>query len=458
MSTVLLVSVNTCQDPYPVYPLGMSMVARGLEDAGHEVRQMDLLTDGEPGALLAAAIALAPVCVGLSLRNVDNVDSVSDGGEWQLGPAKELTDGLRRAGLPVVVGGAGFSLLPEAILEHLGADHGIVGEGEELMPELVARLAAGLPAPRLMRAGRKRSVPGGASRDDRIVAHYLKSGGILGIQSKRGCEHRCAYCSYPALEGGRLRHREPGEVAEEMVELNRTHGARFFFFTDGVFNDLAGRHLELAEELVRREVGLPWAAYFRPSETTRDQLRLLKRSGLAAIEAGTDAGCDATLQGLHKPFTWSQVRAFHELCSEQRVPCAHFVIFGGPGETESTVRQGIAEVNALSHAVVFPFSGIRLHRGTRLHARAVREGLVRRDDPLLKPFFYFTPGLDRQRLHAELLQGFAGRRDRIYPPQAGQERMRVMRRFGYGGLLWDTLIDFDRDEGGRIRQGGRQAC
>jgi hypothetical protein len=27
--------------------------------------------------------------------------------------------------------------------------------------------------------------------------------------------------------------------------------------------------------------------------------------------------------------------------------------------------------------------------------------------------------------------------------------MRVMRSFGYSGLLWDTLIDFDREDCGR---------
>lgn len=458
MSLVLLVSVNICQDPYPVYPLGMSVVARGLEDAGHEVHQMDLLADGGPGTVLAAARSLGPVCVGLSLRNVDNVDSVSEGGECQFAPAKELTTGLREARIPVVVGGAGFSLLPEAILDHLGADYGIVGEGEDLMPELVARLAAGLSAPRLMRAARRRPQPGLAKRDDRLVAYYLKSGGILGVQSKRGCENRCAYCAYPTLEGGRLRHRDPGDVVDEMIALKRTHGASLFFFTDAVFNDRAGKHLELAEELVRRQEKLSWAAYFRPSGMTRDDLRLLRRSGLVAVEAGTDAGCDATLEALRKPFTWTDVRAFHELCVSERLPCAHFVIFGGPGEDEATLRQGISELNALQHAVVFPFAGIRLHRGTQLHARAMREGVVRREDPLLQPTFYFAPGLERQHLYDELSREFAGRRNIIYPPQAGQERMRVMRGFGYSGLLWDTLIDFDRDGAADLRRGGRRTC
>jgi hypothetical protein len=40
---ILLVSANAASTPYSVYPLGMSMVAASLSDAGHEVQQCDLI-------------------------------------------------------------------------------------------------------------------------------------------------------------------------------------------------------------------------------------------------------------------------------------------------------------------------------------------------------------------------------------------------------------------------------
>jgi len=43
---IFLVSTNLAETPYPVYPLGMAMVAAALETAGHEIAQFDLLQHG----------------------------------------------------------------------------------------------------------------------------------------------------------------------------------------------------------------------------------------------------------------------------------------------------------------------------------------------------------------------------------------------------------------------------
>ncbi|MBC7106027.1 MAG: B12-binding domain-containing radical SAM protein, partial [Firmicutes bacterium] len=43
----------------------------------------------------------------------------------------------------MILGGCGFSVLPEATLPCCGADYGIVGDGEAVLPELVRQLRAG---------------------------------------------------------------------------------------------------------------------------------------------------------------------------------------------------------------------------------------------------------------------------------------------------------------------------
>lgn len=445
MSRILLISANTATDPYPVYPLGMLVVAEGLRMAGHEVRQFDMLASGSEVALASLVDDFAPHFAGLSLRNVDNVDSLSANEHWQLDAARHLTRQLINLGLIVIVGGAGFSLLPEEILSYLGAHYGVVGEGEAKMVRLISMLEAGERPPRIMGPEQTLSEPCIRSphHDRFLMRYYLDASGIIGVQTKRGCENHCAYCSYPVLEGSLIRCREPKDVADELAILRNDHGVKMVFFTDSVFNDRKGQHLLLAAEIIRRNLDIAWAAYFRPSGMSRDELRLLKRSGLKAIEAGTDASTEETLRALRKPFTMDDVVDFHRLCVSERVPCAHYVIFGGPGENIHTVRQGIDNLNALDKAVVFPFSGIRLHRNTALYDRALLEGIIAPDAPLLRPVFYFSPDVQPEEMNATLAQGFAGRRDRIFPPSEAQARMQVMRSFGYRGLLWDTLINFN---------------
>ena len=45
---------------------------------------------------------------------------------------------------PIVLGGSAFSIMPEAILNEVGADYGIVGEGESLMVQFADNAAKGM--------------------------------------------------------------------------------------------------------------------------------------------------------------------------------------------------------------------------------------------------------------------------------------------------------------------------
>lgn len=442
---VLLVACNTCREPYPVYPLGMAVLAAALEAAGHAVEQFDLLAEGGDLEALGRRIAdFAPQCVGLSVRNVDNVDSLSADRCGFLDEARSVVAAVRRhTAAPVVAGGAGFSLMPGPILDYLGADYGIAGEGEAAFPALLRTLEQGGVPPRLSGNGAAR-LPAAAMPPARFtpgyVRYYAAESGLVGVQTKRGCPHACCYCSYPLIEGRVVRGRDPGEVAEELVRLRREHGVGTVFFTDAVFNDAGGHFLGVAEELVRREVGMRWVAYFQPRGLDRPTLRLLKRSGLLGLEVGADAACDATLAGLGKGFSFDEVAALNQRCVAEGLPCAHFVIFGGPGETPDTVEQGLRNLERLDPGVVFAFLGIRLHPATRLHGLALAQGLVAADADLLRPVFYFSPEVDPAALNARLTAAFARRRDRIFPPEAGQERMAVLHRLGFRGVLWDTLV------------------
>ncbi|WFS63857.1 lipid biosynthesis B12-binding/radical SAM protein [Pseudodesulfovibrio thermohalotolerans] len=448
MARVLLISTNTTTEPYPVYPLGMSVIAAALELDGHNVRQFDFLAAGKELEPLAAVLTgFQPDLTGISLRNIDNVDSLSFAENWYLSHVREVAHFLKQDGYTVVVGGPGFSLMPEIILDYLGADFGVVGEGEQKMRRLVHMLEAGDVPPRVMKPekglGSKEMIT--PVRDEAILDFYMKQSGIASVQTKRGCENRCAYCSYPSIEGGWLRPRAVADVVDEIETLYLRNGVDSVFFTDSVFNDSHGYYLELAEALVRKQLPIKWSGFFQPTSVDATTLDLLKRSGLHAMEVGTDAATDETLEAMNKPFSFADVREFNAACVAARIPCAHFVIFGGPGETLETVRQGIANLNALEHCVVFPFSGIRLYRGTPLYAQARRERLVAPADTLLEPKFYFSPFVDPAQLNEMLKKGFAGRRDRIFPPSDGQERMNVLRRFGCRGLLWDTLISFPKE-------------
>lgn len=437
---VLLISANTAVDPYPVYPLGMSMVAAALRNAGHTVRLFDCLQQPED-ALRALLQREKFGLAGISIRNIDNVNSLHE---------ERYVDGLRKlvdlihadAGIKVVLGGAGFSIMPELLLRTTGADYGIAGEGEELFPRFVADAERGVyPERNCLYAGtrlRGRAIPP-AWYDPELVQYYLQRGHICSVQTKRGCPYRCVYCSYPALEGHELRPRDPGEVAHDVERLAAEHGAQCIFFTDSVFNDDDGLYLDVVRELKRRGLRVPWTAFFKPGNLGPAEVALMKETGLKGAEIGADAATDTTLAGLGKNFTFHDVDATNNLFLDHGVPTAHYFMFGCPGETEATVHEGIANMKLMRKSASFVFMGIRILPDTPLVTVAERDGIIRPGQELLESVYYLSPLVDKDWMEKTLTEAFARIRHIVFPPDAINSTLQFLHSLGYSGMLWEML-------------------
>ncbi len=442
----LLISANEVTTPYPVYPLGAACLIGALQANGHGASHFDVLADGGREGLESYLSGKHFDLVGVSIRNLDTVDSAAPN-ECLSGVIEIMHLIRQKVTAPVVLGGPAFSIMPQALMELLDADYGVVGEGEELLPWLAAEIAAGTPPEKkIFYAASREQIWQKPVFTDNAAQFYIKHGGMLNVQTKRGCPHACSYCSYPTIEGRQIRYRDPEEVAEDVARLQRDYGARYIFFTDSFFNDGQGHFLEVAEALIRQNNRIPWSAFFRPQNLERDHLRLLKRSGLAAVELGTDAATDVTLAGINKKFSFADVLEIHERVIHEEIPCAHFIMFGGPDEDEETLQQGLKNIEKLENSVVFAFIGIRILPGTAIFDRAVQDGLIKADQSLLYPKFYFSPHVSRERIEEQIKQSFSHRMDRIYPCSDFEERIVMLHNMGHVGPLWNLVL------GGRRRQ------
>jgi radical SAM superfamily enzyme YgiQ (UPF0313 family) len=441
---ILLISANTATAPYPLFPLGLAMIARALRQAGHTVALHDWLQNGQNPATLRADIErFGPALIGISIRNLDSTNMVRE--QRYAGMARDVVQAARAASaVPIVLGGSGFSILPERLLQETGADYGIVGEGERLVVDLAADLARGIcPATRILRGPPSlvgAAIPS-ADYDPDVMSFYLAKGGSMAsVQTKRGCGYHCLYCSYPLLEGRALRPRDPVEVVNDMEHLVKNRGARYVFFTDSVFNDPDGHYRTIVEEMLRRNVTIPWMAFMRPTGLDRAILADMKRTGLSAVEVGADAPSDATLRGLGKDFRFADVRDCNGLLIEADIPAAHYFMFGGPGETPETVAEGIENLRSLHRTVCFIFLGIRIFPGTPLETLARREGVIRPDQDLLDPAYYVSPAVDRDWLHRQLTEAFAGDTLRLFPTDEQEAKIAWLHEMGYAGPIWDMLL------------------
>ncbi len=439
MVRAALISCNATVEPYPVYPIGMGMVACAARRRGHEVLEWDGLAQGYGDELREAIEEFDPGIIGLSIRNIDNVDSLNT--QRYISHYRSVMVTLREiSDAPIVLGGAGYSLFPERLLAELEADYGVVGEGEEVFCDLIERFKSGFAPSETIFTGKPMTNFSTSERDASLAKYYQDEGGMLSVQTKRGCPHQCAYCTYPLLEGNCYRHRPAEEVVDELIHLRDAYGAEFLSFTDSVFNDAQDRYLEIVEAMVRRELNVPWMAFFRPNGFDSETVDLLKRSKLHSVEWGTDCASDATLEAMGKQLTWQQVADSHAALTEAGVAGAHFIMFGGPGEMAETLNEGLENIARLDKAVVFGYLGVRILPGTKIETIAREQGVLADGADLLDSHFYFSPEITRDEADAALRESFAGRPDRIYPPEQDPVRVQAFHRMGHRGPIWDLLL------------------
>ena len=138
---ILLISANREMNPYPVFPIGLAYLAGPLARAGHRLRVLDLcFADDAETAVKQVLKEFVPDAVVVSIRNIDNVTFPAS--RSYLDEIRSVV-GLCRREASVILGGSGFSIMPVELLEKLGGDYGVVGEGEEVLVELVSALSRG---------------------------------------------------------------------------------------------------------------------------------------------------------------------------------------------------------------------------------------------------------------------------------------------------------------------------
>jgi radical SAM superfamily enzyme YgiQ (UPF0313 family) len=446
---VFLLSINPVTVPYPVYPLGIEYVAGALSDR-HQVHLADLNAMPGESALADLLRTFRPDVVGLSIRNVDTTDIQAK--TSFLEPYRQAAAQIRHdSSATLVLGGSGFTIFPDELLADLGADYGIVGEGErlDLLLEDLEKGREPTAIDGLVAPDRPAAVPPpwrrGVNRrfNPRAghIPYYLARGGMLNLQTQRGCPYQCIYCTYPHIEGHELRLFDPEDVAQMALDL-QSAGARFIYVTDAVFNANYAHAMAVAEAFLQAGLKVPWGAYFTPTRAPQGFFRLMRRAGLSHVEFGTEALNDEMLTIYRKPFDAGQVFSAHERALTAGLNVAHFLLMGGPGETPLTLAQTLDNIDKLQHAVLFFFVGVRVYPHTRLYQIARDRGQIDAQQSLLSPIYYQAEQIRRTDIVAALKPHTAGRADRIVGGGDGQTVATLTQLYkrGLSGPLWEHRI------------------
>lgn len=128
--------------------------------------------------------------------------------------AFEIADTFRKKKIPVVIGGCHATALPDESKSH--ADSVVIGEADDLWPQLLNDLEKGKLEPYY-----KQEKPVDLKKIPIPYRKILpKSHIINGIQTTRGCPHKCKFCYVGSSAHGRIfRKRSIEDIVEELKNI-----------------------------------------------------------------------------------------------------------------------------------------------------------------------------------------------------------------------------------------------
>lgn len=269
----------------------------------------------------------------------------------------------------VLIGGPHVSATTKNALEEIkGADFGFVGEAEVGLPLLVSKLfkAKQIPwdnipgliwregtnvrmNPRVMVEDLdKLEFPSWdlmhpATYPDTPQGCFYRNLPIAPISTSRGCPYLCTFCGSGVNMGRKLRLRSIKNVLGEMDMLYYDFGVREFHIIDDMFNFHKERIFELCQGLKDRKwnISYTFPNGLRLNHLDKENLRIMKDTGLYALTVGIESGSQRILDMMKKNLTLRLIEEKINLIKESGIEPNGFFILGYPGETVDDIKTTI---------------------------------------------------------------------------------------------------------------------
>ena len=361
-----------CREPH--LPLEYGYARALLERDGHEVLLIDAHLHERSVADAAAAVdAFAPDRLVITTAPSYLF--------WRCPPPElrvpqEFLAACSAPGAPRIVVGPHASTTPATTLRKLQADAAVLGECEEILPQLASPQSSWASVPSIARwEGGEVVIQGGPRASDMTALPALAwpardverhrhhhhrfdappRGPGAEMEVSRGCPYHCTFC---AKDNFRDDYRKrPLPVILEELDALRAEGIEYVYFIDEIF--LPSR--ELLESLIDR--GITFGIQTRIDLWTPAMLELLGRAGCVSIEAGVES---VTIEGRNlldkgSKLTTEQI-ADRLVCARRHVPFVQANLMESGSDDPAAVeewRQSLQRFGVWANKPVpmFPYPG-----------------------------------------------------------------------------------------------------
>jgi len=389
-------------DMNPNVPLGLAYIAAVLERKGYEVRLLDAFIEGleneeevdnervllglTPSQIRQEIKDFSPQVVGVSSlftmqrKNAHAVCKI----------AKEVDNSII-----TVMGGSHPSAEPVMVLQDPVVDFVVLGEGEQVIVDLLRYLEHGGDISEIDGLGfrsnskivineKKKfiedldSIPFPARHllpMDRYFQSKMSHGlnrrtPYASILTSRGCPFECTFCSTHKVWSKRYRARSAANVLSEIKYLVDTYGIKELLFEDDNMLLDKNRAHDIFDVMIKEKFDLIWRTPNGVAVVTLDEEMLdkMKASGCYQIGLGVESGNKFVLNTIiKKPVDLEKARLIVKYARKIGIEAIVFLVVGMPGETLEQMRDSFSFVrslglyNAQHVSIATPYPGSKLY-------------------------------------------------------------------------------------------------
>jgi hypothetical protein len=225
------------------------------------------------------------------------------------------------------------------LLKELGiADHAVLGDGEDAILKILS--GEEFATSQIFHEEiSKYPIPDYTDYDFNSY-HFVDGETIWPIIGSRGCVRNCDFCDVRKTFG-KYQYRSGTDIAEEMLYLNKTIGAKKFGFTDSLVNGGFKPFIEFMEIIAEHNDNNPdnkinWKGDYicRPSDQVPKKVYdLLKRSGACNLIIGAESGSNQVLEHMNKKTTVEGLFDELENFRQHNITCRLLLMAGHWSET-----------------------------------------------------------------------------------------------------------------------------
>ncbi len=327
-------------------------------------------------------LADSPDMIGLSINSAPHT-------KYALGLAEAIKS--RRRDIRILAGGQQATFLVEEMLGPGHIDAVIRGEGEYCLCEILAADDfRGIAGVSWQRNGTIRNEPDRPlienldtvlrpARDLLPDRSRYRMGAyrVEGIETSRGCPHRCSFCSIRNFHRGKWRAKSVARVMQEVDDiLERYPERKVIYFADDSFATDVRRVEKICKAIVERRTDVYFWCQARGDVLARhpEVVEWMGKAHFAAVLMGVETPIPRLMKEARKGASLEQIRQAIELLHANDIGVWGTFVLGLPGETREETRASAAfvptaGVDVVQITVATPIPGSDLYEEAKATGR-----------------------------------------------------------------------------------------